>query len=75
VLKEEEISIDHFIPWSYIYSDDLWNLVITSKSYNSTKTNKRPSNEYLEKLKEQNLQLIDILKDEGLLALIRFILI
>ena len=75
MLKEEEISIDHFIPWSYIYSDDLWNLVITSKSYNSTKTNKRPSNEYLEKLKEQNLQLIDILKDEGLLALIRFILI
>ena len=27
-----ELSIDHVIPWSYIYSDDLWNLVFVSKS-------------------------------------------
>jgi CRISPR/Cas system Type II protein with McrA/HNH and RuvC-like nuclease domain len=53
-----DISIDHFIPWSYIYSDDIWNLVITSKSNNSKKSNKLTDKQYLTKLKEQNLLLV-----------------
>jgi len=67
-LNIEDVSIDHFIPWSYIYSDDLWNLVITSKSYNSVKSNKRPSKEFLEKLKLQNEILLQTLKDQGMVA-------
>ena len=57
-LNIEDVSIDHFIPWSYIYSDDLWNLVITSKSHNSKKSNKLSEKKYLAKIKEQNLLLI-----------------
>jgi CRISPR/Cas system Type II protein with McrA/HNH and RuvC-like nuclease domain len=53
-----DISIDHFIPWSFIYSDDIWNLVITSKSNNSKKSNKLSDKQYLTKLKEQNLVLV-----------------
>jgi hypothetical protein len=67
-LKIEDVSVDHFIPWSYIYSDDLWNLVITSKSYNSVKSNKRPSVEFLDKLKLQNKMLLQILEDQGMVA-------
>ena len=26
-LNDKEIEVDHVIPWSYLYSDDLWNLV------------------------------------------------
>lgn len=64
VLQENEISIDHVIPWSFMYSDDIWNLVITSKSSNSSKLNKIPSSEYIEKLKEQALALKNILQEE-----------
>ena len=53
-----EISIDHVIPWSFMYSDDIWNLVITSKSHNSSKSNTIPSDDVIEKLKERNLNLI-----------------
>ena len=27
VLQENDISVDHVIPWSFMYSDDIWNLV------------------------------------------------
>ncbi len=61
-LNEEDISVDHVIPWSYMYSDDIWNLVLTSKSYNSTKSNSIPTPETIEKLKKRNLILLSILK-------------
>jgi CRISPR/Cas system Type II protein with McrA/HNH and RuvC-like nuclease domain len=61
-----DISIDHFIPWSFIYSDDIWNLVITSKSNNSKKSNKLSDKQYLTKLKEQNLALVNKIKDLNL---------
>ena len=57
-LDVTDISIDHVIPWSFMYSDDIWNLVITSKSHNSSKSNTIPSDDVIEKLKERNLNLI-----------------
>ena len=59
-----DVSIDHVIPWSFIYSDDIWNLVITSKSINSSKSNSIPSEEVIEKLKERNIKLLDIVDEK-----------
>ena len=42
VLSGDDISIDHFIPWSYTASDEFWNLDPTSKSINSSKGNFLP---------------------------------
>ena len=42
VLEKNDISIDHFIPWSYIASDELWNLHPTTKAINSSKNNNLP---------------------------------
>ena len=53
-LLEEDISVDHVIPWSFMYSDDIWNLVITSKSNNSSKSNNVPSEEIISNLKKRN---------------------
>lgn len=64
VLQENEISVDHVIPWSFMYSDDIWNLVITSKSNNSSKSNNIPNEESIEKLKLQTFKLKNILKEE-----------
>lgn len=34
------LSIDHFIPWSFVMHDDMWNLVPTFKNINSSKSDK-----------------------------------
>ena len=63
-LKIDEVSIDHVIPWSYMYSDDIWNLVVTSKSYNSMKSNSIPDEEVVERLKKRNEKLLSLLLDD-----------
>ena len=54
-IEDGDLSIDHVIPWSYIYSDDLWNLVFVSKSQNSSKGNRIPSEQMIEKLCEKSM--------------------
>lgn len=41
-LTTHGLSIDHFVPWSYVASDELWNLIPTAKSINSSKGNNLP---------------------------------
>ena len=60
-LANSDISVDHVIPWSIMYSDDIWNLVLTSKSNNSSKSNSIPSQEVIEKLKQRNARLVGLL--------------
>ena len=55
-------------------SDDIWNLVLTSKSNNSSKSNIIPSQGVIESLKERNVRLVKLIndskyKDELLLAI------
>lgn len=58
-LDMDDISVDHVIPWSFMYSDDIWNLVLTSKSHNSSKSNHIPSKEVFEQLNQRNKALIE----------------
>lgn len=37
-----EYDIDHFIPWSYVANDELWNLVPVKGNLNSAKNNRLP---------------------------------
>ena len=41
-LELSSISIDHFIPWSFVLHDRIWNLVPTSREVNSSKGNRLP---------------------------------
>lgn len=41
-LQGNDISIDHFVPWSYVAHDELWNLIPTTKRINSSKSNRLP---------------------------------
>lgn len=48
-ILEGAISIDHFLPWSYAVHDELWNLLPTFKSINSSKNNQLPNlNKYID---------------------------
>lgn len=47
VFKDEPIKkpfydVDHFIPWSFVMNDELWNLMPMDSSLNSAKSNKLP---------------------------------
>ncbi len=41
-IDEKDISIDHFVPWSYVAHDELWNLNPTKRCINSSKSNCLP---------------------------------
>ena len=58
VIDKKDIHIDHVIPWSFIYSDDVWNLVVTSANSNLSKNNRPPTEEEIRKLKERNKNLL-----------------
>ena len=66
IIQDGDLSIDHVIPWSYIYSDDLWNLVFVSKSENSSKGNRIPSKKMIEKLEKRNKKLLTLLRDKNI---------
>lgn len=42
VITKDNISIDHFVPWSYVAHDEFWNLHPTTRSINSSKSNNLP---------------------------------
>lgn len=51
ILDNYDVSIDHFIPWSYVAHDELWNLCPTIKAVNSSKSNSLPDwDTYFERL-------------------------
>lgn len=65
VLTDDELSIDHILPWSYLYSDDLWNLVYVDRGYNSSKSNQIPNEEVIKRLEERNIRLLSLLTGNG----------
>lgn len=42
-LSDDNYEIDHFIPWSYVSHNELWNLMPLEQSLNSQKNNKLPA--------------------------------
>jgi hypothetical protein len=48
-LTKHIYSIDHFLPWSFVGHDQLWNLAPTLQEVNSSKSDQLPSETYLEK--------------------------
>ena len=41
-IEPEQYDVDHFIPWSFVMNDELWNLMPMDSSLNSSKSNKLP---------------------------------
>jgi hypothetical protein len=60
--QKRETHVDHFIPWSFVQSDHIWNLVLACNKCNSSKSDKLPERSYLEEIIERNEQLIHPMK-------------
>jgi len=64
-IPKDKLSVDHVIPWSYIYSDDLWNLVYVDSNLNSSKNNRLPDEDTISRLEIRNKKLLKILLNSG----------
>ena len=53
-LSIRNAEVDHFIPWSFIKDDNLWNLVLSCSACNRQKSDKLPDLIYLNILAERN---------------------
>jgi len=62
-VSPEEFTLDHFLPWSFVTHDRMWNLVPASRSINSSKSNSLPSLEvYLEGFVETQYRGLRVMK-------------
>ncbi|MCD4745028.1 MAG: HNH endonuclease, partial [Bacteroidales bacterium] len=59
-LTVDNFDMEHFIPWSFVAHDQLWNLLPSDSSINSSKSNKLPLlDKYLESFVEAQYQAIN----------------
>ena len=42
LIQEKKYDIDHFVPWSFVMNDELWNLMPMDSALNSSKSNRLP---------------------------------
>ncbi len=62
IISSKDLSIDHFVPWSYVAHDEMWNLNPTTKSINSSKSNNLPDWDlYFKKLAHQEYLAYDLM--------------
>lgn len=57
-LKSGEIHVDHFIPWSFIKDDNLWNMVLSCPQCNLKKSDRLTPGIYVENLIQRNEMII-----------------
>ncbi|MBN9653271.1 HNH endonuclease [Halobacillus sp. GSS1] len=62
--------VDHFIPWSFVQSDHLWNLVLSCSTCNTSKNDKLPVREFLGEVVDRNEKLLNyeelVIRDQDL---------
>ncbi|WP_209121145.1 HNH endonuclease [Alkalihalobacillus sp. BA299] len=68
---KRETHVDHFIPWSFVQSDHIWNLVLSCNKCNSSKSDKLPKRNYLEYIIERNDELNDKKEDATITNLMK----
>lgn len=61
-----DYAVDHFLPWSFVAHDQLWNLIPADNSINSSKSDKLPPlDRFLKKLAEEHREAIKIYLGAG----------
>lgn len=58
---EQSPHVDHVIPWSFVFEDRIWNLVLACAPCNNQKLDLVPNDKYLNRLTDRNQSLLDTL--------------
>lgn len=53
-LEDRHIHVDHFLPWSYIFEDEAWNLVLACQQCNLKKSDSLPQEDWQHELIRRN---------------------
>lgn len=65
IIDHGGLSIDHFIPWSFVLHDEAWNLIPSFKNINSSKNNDLPSLKiYLRDFCEIQYEIFDFMRSD-----------
>ena len=56
-ITKNNCHVDHFIPWSFVKDDKIWNFVLSCSSCNLSKSDKIPSENYLDKIIKRNYEM------------------
>lgn len=51
---QKVIHVDHFIPWSFVKDDKIWNFVLSCPTCNEKKNNRVPGKDYLIRIEDRN---------------------
>ena len=62
-LEKNYIEVDHFIPWSYIFNNDEWNLVLACKTCNRKKSNALAQEDLADELIKRNTRYYSIVPE------------
>lgn len=63
---QDNFSIDHFLPWTFVTHDLIWNTIPVEKSINSQKSDKLPKlSLYLPAFTEQHIEAIRCMREKG----------
>ena len=61
-----DYAVDHFLPWSFVAHDQLWNLIPADNSINSSKSDKLPPlDRFMKKLAEEHREAIKVYLGAG----------
>ena len=63
-LAKDAFEVDHVIPYSVTYNNDLWNLVPSTKKVNSSKSDRLVGSEVLDLCKERILASWEVLRED-----------
>ncbi len=58
-VTKRSVEVDHFIPWSFIKDDQIWNFVLACPECNNKKRDKLAQVDYLNKISERNEIMIE----------------
>jgi HNH endonuclease len=53
-LDRSTVHVDHFIPWAYVFEDEIWNLVLACDDCNRMKRDSLYPSDYIDKIVDRN---------------------
>ena len=67
-IEMDDISLEHLIPFHFVYRCDIWNLIIVSKETAKKRRGMIPTEDEIQQLEERNIRLFEAIKDTKLQA-------
>lgn len=65
-IEHKKFDVDHFIPWSFVMNDELWNLMPMDSSLNSVKSNNLPKwDPFFRTFAENQFQMYELMQESG----------